>query len=262
MSQVRFHSVSYLDICPYYGPPTNMTTPTTREEDRRVAVVAGGTSGIGLTLAHGFEAAGYDVHAFGIGQQPDDEDRLSFAELDVTDDLAVTRCMQRFERVDVLVNAAGIVRRGAEHDPAVFTQVVDVNLNGAMRMCAAARQALARCRGSVINIASMLSYFGGGLVPAYAASKGGIAQLTRSLAIAYAPDAIRVNAVAPGWIATPLTTDLQDDDERSAAIVSRTPLGRWGEPADLVGPALFLASDAAGFVTGTLLNVDGGYSAA
>lgn len=230
--------------------------------ERRVAVVSGGTSGIGLTLAQGFEAAGYHVHAFGVGQRPADTHGLTFAELDVTDDLAVTGRMKQFERIDVLVNAAGIIRRGEEHDPAVFTRVVDVNLNGAMRMCASARSALAKCRGSIINIASMLSYFGGGLVPAYAASKGGIAQLTRSLAISYAPDSIRVNAVAPGWIATPLTAGLQDDEERSAAIVSRTPLGRWGEPSDLVGPALFLASEAAGFITGTLLNVDGGYAAA
>lgn len=239
-----------------------MTQKSTHEQDHRVAAVAGGTSGIGLALARGFEEAGYHVHAFGVGPRPDNTDGLSFAELDVTQDRAVTECIERFDRIDVLVNAAGIVRRGEEHDLAVFMQVVDVNLNGAMRMFTAARQALARCNGSVINIASMLSYFGGGLVPAYAASKGGIAQLTRSLAIAYASDSIRVNAVAPGWIATPLTTDLQANDERSNAIMSRTPLGRWGEPADLVGPVLFLASEAAGFITGTLLNVDGGYAAA
>lgn len=226
----------------------------------KVALVAGGTSGIGLTLARGFEAAGYRVHAVGVGARPADAARLDFAEIDVTDQSAVADYVGGIERIDVLVNAAGIIRRGEEHDPLVFARVVDVNLNGAMRMCTAARTALARCGGSIINIASMLSYFGGALVPAYSASKGGIAQLTRSLAIAYAPDAIRVNAVAPGWIATPLTQDLRADDARSAAILSRTPLGRWGEPADLVGPALFLASDAAGFVTGTLLNVDGGYS--
>ena len=105
----------------------------------------------------------------------------------------------------------------------------------------------------------MLSFFGGGLVPGYSASKGGIAQLTKSLAIAYAPDGIRVNAVAPGWIATQLTQALQDDRTRSEAILSRTPLGRWGEPADVAGPVLFLASDAARFVTGVVLPVDGGY---
>ena len=107
----------------------------------------------------------------------------------------------------------------------------------------------------------MLSYFGGGLVPGYSASKGGIAQLTKSLAIAYAVDEIRVNALAPGWIATPMTLELRSNETRNKAILERTPLGRWGDPSELVGPALFLASDIASFVTGTLLNVDGGYAA-
>jgi NAD(P)-dependent dehydrogenase (short-subunit alcohol dehydrogenase family) len=105
----------------------------------------------------------------------------------------------------------------------------------------------------------MLSFFGGGLVPGYSASKGGVAQLTKSLAIAYAAEGIRVNAVAPGWIATPLTQALHDDAARSAQILARTPLGRWGTPADVAGPVLFLASAAAQFVTGVVLPVDGGY---
>ena len=103
--------------------------------------------------------------------------------------------------------------------------------------------------------------FGGGLVPGYAASKGGVVQLTKSLAIAYAKDDIRVNAIAPGWIDTPLTGDLRADSKRNQTIVDRTPLGRWGDPKELVGPALFLAGSEASFVTGTVLNVDGGYSA-
>ena len=113
--------------------------------------------------------------------------------------------------------------------------------------------------GCIINTASMLSFFGGGLVPAYSASKGGIAQLTKSLAIAYAEQGIRVNAIAPGWIATPLTQALQDDPERSAPIMARTPMKRWGTPDDLVGPVMFLASPQAKFVTGVVLPVDGGY---
>jgi len=136
---------------------------------------------------------------------------------------------------------------------------VAINLTGTMRCCTHARTKLAAARGAIVNIASILSIFGGARVPGYAASKGGVAQLTRSLAIAYADDGIRVNAIAPGWVRTALTQALQDDAERSAAIVARTPLKRWAEPADVAGAALFLASGAAAFITGTLLPVDGGY---
>jgi NAD(P)-dependent dehydrogenase (short-subunit alcohol dehydrogenase family) len=129
-----------------------------------------------------------------------------------------------------------------------------------MNMCRAFKAALARRNGCIVNTASMLSTFGGGLVPAYSASKGGVVQLTKSLAIAWAPDGIRVNAIAPGWIATSLTQALQDDPARSELILARTPMRRWGHPEDLVGPVLFLCSPGAAFITGAVLTVDGGYS--
>jgi NAD(P)-dependent dehydrogenase (short-subunit alcohol dehydrogenase family) len=156
-------------------------------------------------------------------------------------------------------NCAGILRRGAEHELDVFEQVLAVNLTGTMRVCTATRARLKARRGCIVNTASMLSFFGGGLVPAYAASKGGVAQLTKSLAIAYAADGIRVNAIAPGWIATPLTQALQDDSARAGPILARTPLGRWGTPADVAQAAMFLCTPAAAFMTGVILPVDGGY---
>lgn len=186
---------------------------------------------------------------------------LTAIALDVQDRAGVADYMAGLPGLDHLINCAGIIRRGAEHEPEVFDSVIDINLGGTMRFCTLARPLLAASKGTIVNLASMLSFFGGGLVPAYAASKGGVAQLTKSLAIAYAPDGIRVNALAPGWIATPLTQGLRDDPAREAAVLGRTPMGRWGRPEDIAGPALFLASPAAGFITGAVLPVDGGYLA-
>jgi len=234
--------------------------------NKRKVLVTGGSSGIGAAIARVFASNGDLVVATGATKEEVERAQvqlestaISFQELDVRDGSAVQACIDEIDSLDVLVNCAGVIRRNAEHEPEVFADVIDINLNGSMRVCTAAREKLKQRKGCIINTASMLSFFGGGLVPGYSASKGGIAQLTKSLAIAYAPDGIRVNAVAPGWIATQLTQALQDDRTRSEAILSRTPLGRWGEPADVAGPVLFLASDAARFVTGVVLPVDGGY---
>ena len=233
---------------------------------RRV-LVTGATSGIGAGIARGFLAAGADVVATGVTEAEVDaaraEDQLKAADLrqlDVRDGAAVTELVGRLAGLDAVVNCAGLIRRGDELDPEIFGAVVDINLTGSMRVCAAARPLLAQSGGAIVNMASMLSYFGGGLVPGYAASKGGIVQMTKSLAIAYADDGIRVNAIAPGWIETALTEPLRADPARSAAILSRTAMKRWGRPEDLVGGVLFLCSPAAGFITGAVLPIDGGYS--
>jgi 2-dehydro-3-deoxy-D-gluconate 5-dehydrogenase len=226
------------------------------------ALVTGGTSGIGAAIANGLTAAGCHVLAVGL---PADEaagklnEGIDVAVLDVADAGSVRRLVANFEHLDILVNSAGIIRRDTEYELDIFERVIEVNLTGTMRVCTACRPLLAKFGGSIVNIASMLSFFGAGLAPAYSASKGGVAQLTKSLAVAWAADNIRVNAVAPGWIATPLTQPLQDDPARTAALLARTPLNRWGQPEDVAGVVVFLCSPAAAFMTGVILPVDGGY---
>jgi NAD(P)-dependent dehydrogenase (short-subunit alcohol dehydrogenase family) len=229
-------------------------------------LITGGTSGIGRAVAEAFRDAGAHVLVTGVRH----EEVVAFTSqvsgiaaliLDVRNDSAIAELAAAQLRLDVLVNCAGmILRNGAEFSIDQFSEVVDVNLTGTMRLCTAFQPHLTESRGSIVNVASMLSFFGSGFAPAYSASKGAIAQLTKSLAIAWARQGIRVNAVAPGWIETQLTQPLQDNPSRREAIIGRTPLGRWGQPDDVAGPVLFLCSPAARFITGTILPVDGGYS--
>jgi NAD(P)-dependent dehydrogenase (short-subunit alcohol dehydrogenase family) len=189
----------------------------------RSVLITGGTGGIGRAIAEAFSLAGANVIAAGLASNETLPSPARIKILDITDKAAVDELIGGIPELDIVVNAAGIIRRDEEFDLEVFAQVLDVNLTGAMRVCMAAHPKLAKSAGSIVNIASMLSFFGGARVPAYSASKGGMVQLTRSLAIAWVKDRIRVNAVAPGWISTPLTRALQYDASSSAQLIARTP---------------------------------------
>jgi NAD(P)-dependent dehydrogenase (short-subunit alcohol dehydrogenase family) len=231
--------------------------------ETRVAVVSGGTRGIGEGVSRALAREGWRVVAGGIGEAeianfaPDPS--IEAVRLDVTDDASVAALIERCPRIDALVNCAGILRKSDEYQIDAFRSVLEVNLVGTMRMCLAAKAKLAAAKGAIVNTASMYTFFGAPHAPAYAASKGGVAQLTKSLAVAWAPDGIRVNAIAPGWIDTDMARGAIQDPVRAGPILARTPMGRWGKPEDVASVVTFLVSEAAHFVTGTVLPVDGGY---
>ncbi len=229
------------------------------------ALVTGGTRGIGAGVARSLAKAGWSVTAASVSQSELDtfepQAGINVQLLDVTDQSSVDAAFAGLTQLDALVNCAGILLRGEEYDIDVFARVLDVNLTGTMRCCLAAHPLLAKTGGAIVNTASMLSTFGGPLVPAYSASKGGVAQLTKALAGRWAEDGIRVNAIAPGWIETEMTQGLRDDPVRAEAIMARTPMKRWGKPEEVGALVHWLISDNASFVTGSVYPVDGGYLA-
>lgn len=243
----------------------------------RVAVVTGGNGGIGLGIARGLASAGAVVVV--AARNPEktaaavQELRLLGSDaagisIDVSDDgsvkAAVDETISRYGRLDILVNNAGttVRSRPETYEAAEWDLVQDVNLRGTFLCCREAYPHMVReGGGKIINIGSMTSIFGIEWGAPYAASKGGIIQLSKSLAIAWARDNIQVNAILPGWVATDLTAPLQERfPERHAQITSRIPYGRWGVPSDFAGIAVFLAGGASDYVTGTAIPVDGGYS--
>lgn len=232
---------------------------------KQTIVVTGGTGGIGAGVASVLHDAGYHVIAASVSQAEIDAFQgpkaVDTELLDVTKDDSIAALFGKLDTLQGLVNCAGILIRNDEYDIEVFQKVIDVNLTGTMRCCLAAHPLLAKSGGAIVNTASMLSYFGGPLVPAYSASKGGVAQLTKALAAKWGPEGIRVNAVAPGWIETEMTQGLRDNPEREAAIMARTPLDRWGQKDEVGALVKFLLSPEANFITGSIYPVDGGYLA-
>lgn len=235
-------------------------------------LVSGGTSGIGAGIARGFAEAGAEVVITGTRPRASDYDAdlsaFAYQRLQAEDPDQIEALAAAQPALDVLVNNAGANLPGgrSEQLPEVFEQAVRINLFAAFRLASACRSQLARSAldggASVVNLASMASFFGIPIVPGYGAAKAGIVQLTKTLAVAWARDGIRVNAVAPGLIETGMTAALKQHDALARPHLERTPMARWGTPADVVGPVLFLASPAARFVTGQTLAVDGGYSVA
>ncbi len=235
-------------------------------------LVTGGSSGIGHGIARAFADAGAAVAITGrratAGEYDADCAGLDYHQLEVTDPAAITALAGLLPALDVLVNNAGANLPGgkSEYEPDVFEASVRINLFGAYRMSAACRAVLAASRldggASIVNLASMASYFGIVPVPGYGAAKAAIVQMTKSLAAAWAKDGIRVNAVAPGLIRSNMTARIQNLPEYTRKDFERMPLARWGTPADIAPAVLFLASPAASYITGQTLPIDGGYSIA
>ncbi len=256
-----------------------MTAPASFDLAGRVALVTGGNGGIGRGIALGFAQAGAAVAVFGRNTAKNAEvlaalkgagARAMALAVDVTDRTALEPAFRQVEAelgpVDILVNNAGIANLSGgilQETAESWDNVIETQLNAVFLLSKLAAASMAgRKRGKIINLGSMYSYFGAGPIPSYSAAKGAIVQLTKSMAIELAPHGIQVNAIAPGWIETDMTAAVRTEALKAMndEILARTPAGRWGQPEEMAGTAIFLASSASDFVTGETIRVDGGYA--
>ncbi|QDG76016.1 SDR family oxidoreductase [Labrenzia sp. PHM005] len=251
-------------------------TDTTFDLSGKIALVSGCKRGLGRAMANALAKAGADIIGVSATLDPKGSDvqsdikalgrnftgyQCDFSEKDQVLEFA-NKVRSDFDRVDILVNNSGTIKRApaAEHSDDDWDEVIEVNLSSQFRLTREiGRGMVGRGSGKIIFTASLLSFQGGITVPGYSASKGGIAQLTKAFANEWAGHGVNVNAIAPGYIATDNTQALRDDPVRSKSILDRIPAGRWGNPEDLAGPVVFLASEASNYVHGTILTVDGGW---
>jgi|SRR6266496_1799972 len=242
--------------------------------DGKIALVTGASTGLGQAIAVALAEAGADVACHGNTHAPDATceavARVGRRSLALTGDLShremprelFEKTITHFKQLDILINNAGMIRRApaTDYSEEDWEKVIEVNLSSVFRLSQLAGQhMIEHGQGKILNIASLLSFQGGITVPAYAASKGGVAQLTKALANEWAAKGINVNAIAPGYMRTDNTRALQQDETRNRQILERIPAGRWGEPTDLTGAAVFLCSAASDYVNGHVLVVDGGW---
>jgi NAD(P)-dependent dehydrogenase (short-subunit alcohol dehydrogenase family) len=223
-------------------------------------LISGGSGGIGTAFVKAFLACGAKVSICDLIKPKEDLD-CDYYKIDVRNDDDVENLAKKIKKLDVLIHCAGKLIRHEEHQPSVFMDIVNIHLGGNLRLATAFRQHLALRKGCIINIGSMYSYFGASRIPAYSSAKTAIIGLTKSLAIAYAEDGIRVNAIAPGWIRTEISKGGREDEQFNALVMNRLPTKRWSEPEELAGTAVFLASPASKLINGVTIPVDGGYVA-
>lgn len=227
----------------------------------KTVLITGGNGGIGSAFAQAFLAHGAAVIAADVRPPAEPRPGIQYETLDVCDSAAIEALAARTEKLDVLIHCAGRLARWEEYKPDIFAEIVDIHLVANMRLAAAFRPHLRASKGCLINITSMYGYFGAAHAPAYSAAKTAVIGLTKSLALGFAMDGIRVNAIAPGWIRTEISRGGRENPEFNTKVVARLPNGEWAEPEELAGTAIFLASPAAQLINGVTIPVDGGYTA-